>query len=610
MDDGLREVRLLSRHGTSARLLAAAGVAAGVWSALLGAPAARGQISPGELSRAHASFDGSDRCLTCHSAGRGVDTDRCLACHTPLAERIAAGKGLHARPDHIACERCHIEHQGRDFALVYWGKTGERAFDHALTGYVLQGAHAPLACRSCHRRESIALPAPLLAKEIDLDHTYLGLGTRCAGCHKDAHRSQFGDADCATCHGLEKWKPAGRFDHARSKFPLTLGHARVECVKCHPIAAGPTDRAASLPPNVLYRGVRTTCAGCHKDPHQGRFGSQCETCHSADDWKRIQTANFDHARTRYPLTGKHQATACVACHPPGKSTKLPGFERCTTCHADTHAGQLALRKGGGECGECHTTNGFRPSTYTVAQHAQTPYPLTGAHRTAACASCHRSLPPGELERAGVVLVRSSAAGKGSRTPTVTQFRFVKSACQDCHRDPHAGDTGNYLRQEGCPACHSLADWREIRFDHAVTKFPIAGLHVKVACLGCHETQTAGGRPVETLTGGLLPPPSTRAWATPREVRLAGAPLLCSGCHADPHLAQVGTGCEKCHGDTSWGPSRFDHNRDSTYRLEGAHRAVACIGCHFRERAAGKEIMRLKPLGSACSDCHRSAVRPL
>ena len=80
--------------------------------------------------------------------------------------------------------------------------------------------------------------------------------------------------------------------------------------------------------------------------------------------------------------------------------------------------------------------------------------------------------------------------------------------------------------------------------------------------------------------------------------------------ADPHLAQVGTSCERCHGDSSWAPSRFDHNRDSTYRLEGAHRAVACIGCHVRERISGKDVARLKPLGSACADCHKSTVQAL
>ena len=254
---------------------------------------------------------------------------------------------------------------------------------------------------------------------------------------------------------------------------------------------------------------------------------------------------------------------------------------------------------------------------TVALHEVTTYPLLGAHRTTDCATCHRALPPGELERAGVALVRGAFAPKAGVTVKVTQFRFPKAGCPDCHRDPHAGDSDKYLGKDGCLACHALTSWREIRFDHAVTKFPIAGLHLKVSCLACHKTKgagslleasPAGGRPGSKPSASL--PPPARAWAPPREVRLAGAPLLCSGCHADPHLAQVGTACEKCHTDSSWAPSRFDHNRDSTYRLEGAHRAVACVGCHFRERISGKDVARLKPVGSACADCHKSNVQPL
>lgn len=594
---------------------------------MLAPPTARSQISPGELSHAHAKFDGSDGCLNCHSANRGVDRGLCLTCHTPIQQRIEAKRGLHSQPDHDECEHCHIEHQGRTFELVYWGKTGQKAFDHALTGSTLQGAHTPLECRACHRKESIPDPAPLLAKGVELDRTFLGLETRCASCHKDVHRRQFGDADCASCHGLKKFRPAELFDHDKSRFPLTLAHGKVACARCHPTVA-PAGSAVDLPtggepPDIRYRGLPTTCAGCHKEPHQGRFGTKCETCHSSDDWKKIQRANFDHGRTRYPLTGKHQATDCVACHSPGKPRQIRGFELCASCHADAHAGQLALRKGAGECAECHTTSGFRPSTFTVALHEATPYPLLGTHRTTKCAACHRILPPGELERAGIALVRGVATPKAAGPPAVIQFRFPKSGCTDCHRDPHAGDTEKYLGKEGCLACHALLQWREVRFDHSVTKFPVAGLHLKVSCLACHKAPAADGRALPTSAGGLplptaaaviLPPPPALAWAAPREVRLVGAPFLCSGCHTDPHLGQVGTGCEKCHGDSSWGPSRFDHNRDSTYRLEGAHRAVACIGCHPKElgteRNAGKEFMRLKPLASACADCHKSAVRPL
>ncbi len=464
-------------------------------------------------------------------------------------------------------------------------------------------------------------------KAVNLEQTFLGLATRCGSCHKDAHRGQFGGTDCASCHGLKKFRPAELFDHAKTKYPLTFAHAKVACERCHPPAqakaeplatpGSPGEPAAGASPpnvaavqnvsNVLYRGTPTTCAACHKDPHQGRFGQRCESCHQTDAWKKIQRGNFDHARTGYPLTGKHDSVACEACHAAGKALKIPGSDRCAACHADVHSGQFALRKSGGECGECHTTKGFRPSSFTASDHDTSAYPLTGVHRKVDCAGCHRALPPAELARMGVALVAPAIppalppAAPKPPLATVTQFRFAARNCQDCHRDPHGGDADKHLGAEGCLSCHALTTWREIRFDHATTKFALAGRHLKVGCTGCHKTKSVDG---------ALKPPSTKAWAPPREVRLAGAVLDCVSCHADPHLAQVGVVCDKCHTDANWNPERFNHDRDSTYKLEGAHRAVACVGCHPKEMNAGKAVMRLRPLGSACTDCHKTALPPL
>ncbi|MFI4941825.1 MAG: cytochrome c3 family protein, partial [Burkholderiales bacterium] len=86
------------------------------------APAASAQISPGPLSRAHAKLEGSGNCLECHDPGEGVSASKCLACHEPLRKRSASGLGLHARADYRDCRRCHVEHQGVEFALVFWGK--------------------------------------------------------------------------------------------------------------------------------------------------------------------------------------------------------------------------------------------------------------------------------------------------------------------------------------------------------------------------------------------------------------------------------------------------------------------------------------------------------
>jgi hypothetical protein len=71
---------------------------------------------------------------------------------------------------------------------------------------------------------------------------------------------------------------------------------------------------------------------------------------------------------------------------------------------------------------------------------------------------------------------------------------------------------------------------------------------------------------------------------------------CTDCHADAHVGQLaraataggvagaGQTCDRCHGLEGFLPARYeleDHSR-SAYRLEGAHRAVACVRCHPRD----------------------------
>ena len=50
---------------------------------------AAAQLSPGKLSRFHASLEGSTTCGKCHDRRRGVASEKCLACHGALAARKA-----------------------------------------------------------------------------------------------------------------------------------------------------------------------------------------------------------------------------------------------------------------------------------------------------------------------------------------------------------------------------------------------------------------------------------------------------------------------------------------------------------------------------------------
>lgn len=536
---------------------------AAAWALVLAASAASAQLSPGPLAAPHAHLEGSAQCLQCHSAGRGVDPDACLSCHRPLARRVAAREGLHANPEYADCKTCHIEHHGRDFDLVWWGEQGRDAFDHGLTGWSLRGAHARLECRQCHEPGKIRAPEALRAQGKDLSRTFLGLsGERCAECHADPHGGTVGER-CESCHSVEGWKPAQGFDHSTTEFPLTGRHRDVDCAGCH-------REAAAERPGFAVAGL--ACRDCHRDPHEGRFGAACTDCHSTAAWRRVALAGFDHDRTRYPLRGSHRTVACEGCHRPGAPRRGLAFGRCSDCHRDPHAGQFGDRPDGGRCESCHDLGGFVPSSFGMARHQESDFPLTGAHQAVPCLACHRE-----------ALARLPAAGPGGR------FRFPDTGCLTCHGDPHRGEAARFVEAEGCTACHGVDTWSRVSFDHARTEFPLEGEHARIDCRSCHRTVDVG--------------------TAAERIRMLGLSTACSGCHADPHGGQFAgpegaTDCRRCHDVDGWERPRFDHDRDTAFALRGAHEKVPCESCHRTATdAEGRPYLVFRPLPTDCAGCH-------
>jgi hypothetical protein len=579
-------------------------------------------FSPGPLSRAHERLEGLASCTRCHVAGQQLSADRCLECHVELRDRVARGRGLHGRipAAERACETCHHEHQGRDFPLVDWGKGGRSAFDHARTGFPLRGKHRRAECGRCHDRRLV--DEPLVREVLEKQprrETFLGAPTACARCHFDEHRGAAG-ADCQRCHAEDAWRPARLFDHARTAYPLAGRHAKVACAKCHRVEQDPAPRAATpgqTPPVsprsfVRYRPVAfQACTDCHKDPHQGRFGGACASCHSPDDWRKVSGAARErafHERTRYPLRGAHARARCEACHPPSRpaAARYRGiaFARCTDCHADAHLGQLAaLRRpaGAGEatCDGCHGLEAWLPARFETEDHDRLSYRLEGAHRAVACVLCHPRDPA--LEERVPRRLRAELQG-AARPLRVSLARLaVKGAsdCRTCHRDPHGGQLDARLAAGGCASCHEVASFRKIRFDHAKdSRFALTGKHAKAACGACHRPDASG------------------------VVRYRPLEAACASCHADPHAGQLAaagaTDCGRCHGTESWKePLRFVHRRPFTeFALEGKHARVACDRCHPPVRVEGVEaqVRRYRPLPTECEDCHadfhRGAFRAL
>jgi len=186
-------------------------LAATSWLGVAGAARAD-LVSPGELSRAHQKLEGVQNCTKCHAAGQRLSAEKCLECHKEMRGRVAQGKGFHGRLADKACETCHHEHQGRGFPLVDWGDAGQKGFDHAKTGYPLQGKHQKVKCEDCHgpHGSSAVLPphernrlsgysrsiwGPSPAR-ISLEPWQGKKMTDCSGCH--AHRDVA--ESCLGCH--------------------------------------------------------------------------------------------------------------------------------------------------------------------------------------------------------------------------------------------------------------------------------------------------------------------------------------------------------------------------------------------------------------------------
>jgi hypothetical protein len=494
-------------------------------------PAERKLIGDAALPR---TFLGLSReCLTCHEDAHRGELDR-------------------------DCQQCH----------GFNGWKPATGFNHAQTRYPLTGAHAEVACRKCHT-----------AAGERMVHFRVAAFDRCSACHTDPHKAAFA-APCHSCHNTSQWKAgiaAIRFDHRRTDFPLQGKHAEVGCVACH--------RSADFSRELAH----ANCWDCHRpDPHGGQFvaradGGKCDACHGVEGFKPARFGLLEHAKTAYPLEGKHSTVSCAKCHPPaGKATRYKvSFARCLDCHQDAHERQFAEAPLDNRCEQCHTVHRFKPSTFTLARHQQSRFALTGAHAAVVCGECHR---PAQTSRPGAA----------------APYHFADLSCETCHSDPHRGQFRERMAQQtngafsGCETCHTTRQWKDVsRFDHARTGFVLTGAHRAVACRDCHV------------------PPNFET--TLRNVVFRSAPKKCEECHRDVHGEQFAdasrqTECAGCHATARWKPSLFDHDKRTAFPLEGGHSGVRCTGCHNQVReVAGRKVLFYKPTPKQCAACHGAEI---
>jgi len=462
-------------------------------------------------------------CKDCHGDGNWVGkATTCASCHLLAFDRTSA-------PPHAAagfsadCASCH--------QTTRWlGAT----FDHGRTAFPLTGRHVPATCTGCHA-----------------DRVYRGKATSCLSCHQadydrattPNHRASGFPTDCTQCHSTGGWTGAN-FNHGATAFPLDGSHRATPCLACHG--------------DGVYRGKSTLCVSCHRTaydqsaqpPHLAlTFPTDCRQCHTTSGWPG---GTYDHASTRFPLTGAHRATTCGQCH--GDGVYRGKATTCASCHqADYDRATTPNHRTSGfptDCTQCHTTAGWSGANFN---HDATAFPLTGDHRTATCVSCH---------------------GDGV-------YRGKSTLCVSCHRTaydqsarpPHLALTF----PTDCRQCHTTSGWPGGTYDHATTRFPLTGAHRATTCGQCHGDGVYRGKAMTCVSCHQADYDRT---TTPNH-RTSGFP----------------TDCTQCHATTGWSGATFNHDATS-FPLTGAHRATACTDCHGDGVYRGKSTL--------CVSCHRSA----
>jgi hypothetical protein len=563
-------------------------------------------LAPGPLITGHKDLEKSD-CLKCHDAGKGLPNEKCLDCHKELKIYVDKKSGFHGRQTK-ACFECHNDHKGRtlDTTLI-----DPKKFDHATSGYKLEGKHAELKCHECHTNKRIKKAMR------PQDTLYLGKNSTCVSCHKedDPHlfKDRFAKFDCITCHSFASWNKDVLFNHSLdTKYKLKGKHTELKCNDCHLI-----DKKKKQFQYQWPQLSQNDCLTCHKDESHKFSGNnlkshkmgnlfKCSSCHSETKWNDIHDFNHNE-QTRYPLDGKHLDLKCAECHLPQIKTsknltppkpkygiyKWDAFETktCETCHDSPHNKEFSkdlLKK---RCTECHTAE----SWYTLKNgggfdHDKTRFSLSGNHKTIRCSECH-----------------------GPSGKQIFKFKSAdKEFCIDCHNDIHKNQFSSKIETQKCGDCHSSVNFKERKkFEHNNTSYDLFGTHLKIKCEECHS-------PTENKTK-ISSPNTSKKTAPEGQIFKLGIfkfPQVkekdCSACHKDYHNGQLDNNCKKCHQESKWTETNFDHNEDSKYRLLDKHTKLKCNKCHLPAtnsqtvnfKNEKKPLVIYKPLAQSCNDCHK------
>ncbi len=403
-------------------------------------------------------------------------------------------------------------------------------------------------CKTCHT-EHKGRDADVVNLDKDtFDHRMTDFRLRgrhktidCGACHKPDKKFREAPSDCFSCHeedDIHHQELGKKCDDCHNEIAWTKEKFDHNLTDFPLEGAHRKTACNNCHPDERYKNTPTDCYSCHQsvDPHKRIYGKKCDKCHASADWEKT---HFNHNKdTNFPHHGKHRKLPCQACH----STKVKPSDmdkRCIACHKknDIHHGQY-----GKKCDKCHTDRGWKKLTFK--HDKDTDFPLRGKHKKVFCEDCHK----------GQVYEEE-----------------LKTTCYSCHEhdDVHKGQEG-----KKCEQCHNEEGWKsKVLFDHDLTRFPLLGLHSIVPCEECHL-----------------------------DAKYQDTERACFACHEDDdtHKLTQGKHCEHCHNPNGWSAWIFDHDKQTDYVLDGAHKKVKCEGCHRKEVENDKDIS----LTGTCYECHQ------
>jgi hypothetical protein len=495
------------------------------------------------------------KCADCHTERITLfEQDTCSQCHQKIDSNFIQTHTTAYGTDCLAC------HDGYE--------TYNSDFDHAQTDFQLSGAHTETNCSACHQN----------AHKLD---DFKNTAEECVTCHlqDDVHENRFG-ANCGVCHTPAGWMPTD-YSHDRTAFSLEGKHRELGCEQCHKTG--------------LAEETSTACYACHAqdDQHQGQFGKECDTCHTAQGW---QPATFLHEETQSTCVTCHKiddahngkfGTNCATCHStdawqPSIFDHERTKSKCITCHVDDDA---HAQRFGTACEVCHATDAWIPTNFS---HTRTAFPLEGKHRELGCEKCHTTGLTENLPTECYACHQQDDAHHGefgkdcnlchtSQAWKPASFDHVRASsnCSTCHLqdDNHQGKFGS-----SCGTCHSTNAWKPANFSHT---------QASSICSTCHlqddNHQGKFGKNCGTCH-------STNAWK-PANFSHTQVSSTCSTCHLsdDNHKGKFGTNCASCHNTNAWNPANFSHSQVSNQ----------CSTCHLQDDNHNGKF------GTTCSACHNT-----